>query len=97
MNRLIEDTLNEFCGSLDFFEQAFLFGSSLHSDAANDIDILLVYDEDSLELVRTEKARVKGILVRLLGNICIDFTVLSSAELEQTKFLEKTPHLKLKG
>ena len=82
---------------LGFFDQAYLFGSSLFSNEPNDLDILLVYDENMLEQVKSEKARVEEKIEGIIGIDSVDLTVLSLGELEQTNFLKTVSYRKLKG
>ncbi|GAN37015.1 hypothetical protein [Lacticaseibacillus paracasei] len=70
------------------FDCVFLFGSVLNDGIfSHDVDLLLIYQRD----VRAIMHEVNPI-VQSLGNILgypIDVTVLSIAELKQTKFLDK--------
>lgn len=80
-----------------FFDQVFLFGSSLWSNDPNDIDILLVYETGKPQQANIEKDKVERLLTWKLPGYVIDFTTLSKTELEQTDFLSKVIHWKVKG
>ena len=88
------DIRNETFG---FFDQVVLFGSSLATDSPNDIDILLVYGEMNLEEVQSEKAKVEQALGERFRDYVLDFTTLNKSELQETDFLGKVPHWKLRG
>ena len=80
-----------------FFDEVYLFGSSLNNTQyPNDIDLLLVYKIYS-ERIQYEKENVILLLEKLL-RIPIDITILSEKELKPTNFLEKlkTPYKKIK-
>ena len=97
MNQILDVLLHSQNDTLGFFDQVFLFGSSLWTDAPNDIDILLVYVAASPEQVSLEKERTEQILACKLPDYALHFTVLSKSELQQTNFLMKVPHRKIKG
>lgn len=72
-----------------FFDEVFLFGSSITSTNPNDIDILLIYDEYSPEITN-QKSNIEKAFHRKLGSeIPLHFTVLSKKELSETKFLTR--------
>ena len=97
MNQILCFFLNCKDDTFGFFDEVFLFGSSLEVDSPNDVDVLLVYSEDKLKQVKSEKAKVAKELSRKLGSYNIDFTVLNKSELQQTNFLMKVQHRKIKG
>ena len=97
MNKILTTLLTNQCDTLAFFDQVFLFGSSLWTVAPNDIDILLVYEFSNLEQVNAEKGRIEEILISEFPDATIDFTTLSKSELRQTAFLMKVPHKMVKG
>ena len=97
MNKVIDVLLNSQSDVFYFFDQVFLFGSSLWADVPNDIDILLVYEEASPKQMNFEKRRVEQALTYKFADYTLDFTTLSKSELQQTQFLMKVPHLKIKG
>ena len=97
MNKILDVLLNSQSDVFYFFDQVFLFGSSLWTDVPNDIDILLVYEEASPKHVNFEKRRVEQALMYKFADYALDFTTLSKSELQQTQFLMKVPHQKIKG
>ena len=97
MSKILEILLNDQYDTFCLFDQVFLFGSALRCDLPNDIDILLVYDIASPEQVNIEKRRVAQVLAKKLAYYTIDFTTLSKSELQETDFLRKVPHRKVKG
>ena len=97
MNRILEVLLDSQEDGFGFFEQVFLFGSSLCVEVSNDIDILLVYESTSLEEVNLEKSRVEQGLADKFSDSILDITTLSKSELRQTDFLAKVSHRKIKG
>ncbi len=97
MNQILDALLHSQNDAFGFFDQVFLFGSSLWTDAPNDIDILLVYVTACLKQVNVEKERSEQVLACKLPDYALHFTVLSKSELQQTNFLMKVPHRKIKG
>ena len=97
MNRILDSLLKNQDDVFGFFEEVFLFGYSLRNGVSNDIDILLVYDADSLEQVNLEKSRVEQGLADKFSDSILDITTLSKSELRQTDFLAKVSHRKIKG
>lgn len=97
MTKILWILLNCKDDTFAFFDEVFLFGSSLNVDTPNDVDILLVYAEDRLKQVKSEKAKVAKELAQKLGRYNFDFTVLNRSELQQTSFLMKVQHRKIKG
>ena len=89
MTQILDVLLNCKDDTFAFFDEVFLFGSSLYVDTPNDIDVLLVYAEDRLKQVKS--------LAHKLGGYNFDFTVLNRSELRQTSFLMKVQHRKIKG
>lgn len=75
------------------FDQVFLFGSVLTKKAApNDIDMLLVYSADIESIISSLPVIRERISAKFRYHA--DLTVLSSKELENTKFLEKIKQYK---
>lgn len=69
--------------------EIYLFGSAVYSRTPNDIDILLVYDKQSLRSVLAGKKKIKELLSPKFDGLPIHFTTLSRKELKQTRFLNK--------
>jgi predicted nucleotidyltransferase len=68
----------------------YLFGSSIYSSLANDIDILIEYDEQTINISDALKLRAE--LADSLSNEFqskIDICLLSKAENSQTEFILK--------
>ena len=80
-----------------FFEEVYLFGSSLRTCKPNDIDIILVYKKENLACVKFEKDRVAKLLASKLGDVSFDFTTLNKSELIQTEFLMRVDYQTIKG
>ena len=81
----------------NYFKEVYLFGSSLSEKKyANDIDLLVVYENYSKQ-VHDEKKNIIFYLEKLLQKP-IDITVLSKNELKQINFLEnlETPYKRIK-
>ena len=97
MNRIFEILLDSQEDAFGFFDEVFLFGSSLCVDVSNDIDILLVYESTSLKQVNMEKLRAEQVLVEKFADAILDITTLSKSELRQTDFLARVSHRKIKG
>lgn len=97
MNQIFETLLNGEQGIFDFFDQVFLFGSCLYSSTPNDIDILLVYGTADPKQVNFEKSKIEQVLRHKFIDYALDFTTLSKSELQQTGFLMKVSHRKIKG
>lgn len=80
------------------FNSVYLFGSLLLNDRLkiSDIDILLVYDLFSNDILESEKL-IRSKLNYLTGYE-IDLIILSLSELEELKFLDKlySKYLKIK-
>lgn len=80
-----------------FFDEVYLFGSSLnYSQYSNDIDLLLVYKSYSKQ-IESERKIITSTLEKLFEKY-IDIIILSEEELKETKFLERlhSPYKKLK-
>ncbi len=71
-----------------FFDEVYLFGSSLTKLTPNDVDLLLIYKWYSPK-IEVKKGEISLFLQKLL-DIEIDLTILSQNELEQTEFLKNT-------
>lgn len=68
----------------------YLFGSSLRHEMPNDIDILIVYKDDSATSATiAEKQRLLSILSDEFDLLYIDVTALSETELAQTQFVHE--------
>ena len=96
MTRILDALLTSPKETFDCFDQVFLFGSSLRSDAPNDIDLLLVYECATPEQVKSAKDKMAHTLPTDLRGYNLDLTILSKTELEQTEFLTKVDHLRIK-
>lgn len=71
-----------------FFDEVYLFGSSINEDIySNDIDLLLVYSVDK-EIIVTEVENILSVLYKCFQKP-IDITVLSDDELRDCCFLQK--------
>lgn len=97
MKNALANLLNSQSEVFGFFDQVFLFGSSLWSLDPNDIDILLVYETGNPQQANIEKDKIEMLLTWRLPGYVIDFTTLSKIELEQTDFLSKVMYWKIKG
>ena len=84
----IEKTLLKNKKIFDFFSEVYLFGSSLSgSKEFNDIDLLLIYEVYSKEVIYNKN--VIASYLNEIFNIHIDITALSKNELQETQFLKK--------
>ncbi len=97
MNQQIINQLKNAVSAFDPVSEAYLFGSSIHSDTSNDLDLLLVYEGTSI----ADAIHAKNILVTLLQSSLetkrfIDVTLFSRSELKQTNFLSITNHDRIK-
>jgi len=93
----IEKVLRKHRSIFHFFEEVYLFGSSLDDSIySNDIDLLLIYKKYSQQF-EVERKTISLYLEKLLKTD-IDLTILSERELVQTKFLERlySPYKRLK-
>ena len=97
MNKRLLTFLNFHDDAFCFFDQVVLFGSSLRHSLFNDIDILLVYEAASPVQVNIEKRKVERALAEEFADYTLDITTLSKSELQQTGFLDRVPHRKIKG
>ena len=81
----------------DVFHDVYLFGSCLDKENPNDIDLLLIYDRVAMDDVIDAKSRIICHLEKeTVLNLRIDVTMLSVMELEQTRFLDVSSHVKIK-
>ena len=80
-----------------FFEEVYLFGSSLRACKPNDVDIILVYKKENLACVKFEKGRVAKLLASKIGEVSLDFITLNKSELIQTEFLTRVDYEIIKG
>lgn len=97
MNPIYDSLVSIRNEAFGFFDQVALFGSALYTSSPNDIDIVLVYSTARLARVNIEKAKMERVLAYQFPDYTLDFTTLSKSELQQTDFLTKVPHLKVKG
>ena len=97
MNDKIIKKIFDLKNIFSFFDEVYLFGSVLVSNAPSDIDIILIYQIYSPQ-VHVELAKVSRLINRKLNNeFFLDFTVFSRKELIETQFLINVPkHLKIK-
>lgn len=87
MKKKIKLILNQ-SNLLNSFSKAFIFGSIIKKNKIpSDIDLLLIYQNYSEELISIKK-EIETLLLGKIG-LDTDITILSSEELEQTEFLEK--------
>ncbi len=81
-----------------FFDEVYLFGSSLEENEPEDIDLILVYRRgQDLSEVAVARQKVVDALCKRWEGTLIDLTTLSEAELVQTGFLERIKHERIKG
>ena len=93
-NCLLDIRDETFC----FFDEVYLFGSSLERNETEDIDLILVYRRgQNLSEVAVARQKVVDALCKRWEGILIDLTILSEAELAQTGFLEGIRHERIKG
>ena len=97
MGKVLDILLSDQCQIFGFFDQVFLFGSSLWTDTPDDIDILLIYEAATPKRVNIEKDKVEEKLAKIFPDYAIDFTTLSKSELQQTHFLTHVVHQRIKG
>ncbi len=85
-------------GTFDFFDEVYLFGSSLERNDPEDIDLILVYrrGQDLSEVAAARQNVVDTLCLKWEGKL-IDATTLSEAELAQTGILERIRHKRIKG
>ena len=74
MTQVLDALLSCRTDTFDYFEQVFVFGSSLWSENPNDIDILLVYEAANLDQVNLEKARLAEAIGCKVPDFAFDFT-----------------------
>ena len=94
MKRVL-DVLKSESGAFCFFDEVFLFGSSLWAEAPRDIDLLLVYGKASPQQANAERERIEEVLARRLPDCDLDFVTLSKSELLQTDFLVRVRHRRI--
>ena len=85
-------------GTFDFFDEVYLFGSSLEKDDPEDIDLIMVYGrgQDVSEVAAARQKVVDALCLKWEGKL-IDVTTLSEAELRRTRFLDRIQHKRIKG
>ena len=83
--------------TFDFFDEVYLFGSSLERNDPEDIDLILVYrrGQDLGEVAAARQNVVDTLCLKWDGRL-IDATALSEAELAQSRILERIRHKKIK-
>jgi predicted nucleotidyltransferase len=87
MNKLFK-IISDHIDIFNSFTEVYLFGSVIQSNKEpNDVDLLLVYEKYSDEILDA-KNMIESFLKNLLV-LNIDATILSEQELEQTGFIEK--------
>lgn len=75
------------------FTAIYLFGSTLWSDYPNDVDLLLVYSEETnIDVIGRERDRIRKQLCDSLGGLPVDCLLMSTDEMQQTKFLERVTY-----
>ena len=90
IHRLLLDNRDAVFG---FFDEVYLFGSALETEAPGDIDLLLIYhDGQDLQIIAAEMQTVLNTLYSSCAGSMIDLTTLSKSELKQTKFFEQVAH-----
>lgn len=84
-------------GTFDFFDEVYLFGSSLEKDDPEDIDLIMVYErgQDVSEVAAARQKVIDALCLKWEGKL-IDVTTLSEVELAQTGFLERIRHKRIK-
>ena len=81
-----------------FFDEVYLFGSSLEKNEPEDIDLILVYRSgQDLSEVAVARQKVVDALCNEWAGTLIDLTTLSETELVKTGFLERIRHKRIKG
>ena len=98
MNIIRSCLLDVRVGTFDFFDEVYLFGSSLETNDPEDIDLILVY-RNGLKLSEVSAARqnvVDTLCLNLEGKL-IDTMTLSEVELVQSGILERIRHKRIKG
>lgn len=72
----------------DSFESIYLFGSILDNNKIpNDIDLLLIYEKNSIQLL--DELKKISVILEERYELPIDFTILSTNEAKEVKFLNK--------
>jgi len=89
MNSIL-DHIQKICAGFPLFLEVYIFWSILYKETPNDLDVLLIYKDLSEEILK-EKERL-WILLAMITDLPIDFTLLSQVELQETAFLEKIKH-----
>ena len=85
-------------GTFDFFDEVYLFGSSLQRNDPEDIDLILVYRRgQDLGEVAAARQSIVDTLCQKGDGILIDATALSETELAKTRILKRIRHKKMKG
>lgn len=95
MNGILK-VLQEDCSEvMEFFSEVYLFGSSLYETNPSDIDLLLVYEEESDFHIDDNKRSIFDLLMTATGIEC-HFVTLSKYEMNQTGFLNQVKHERIK-
>lgn len=96
INSLITNLKNEIEKDLIININIYLFGSAKSSNNYNDIDLLIVYKDNSVNIIDILRLR-KKLADNLMSiyEVEIDICILSEQENEETKFIEKENGIKL--
>jgi len=96
INSLITNLKNEIDKDLIINIKIYLFGSAKSSNNYNDIDLLIVYKDNSVNIVDILLLRKKiADKLKSIYEVGIDICILSEKENEETKFIEKENGIKL--
>ena len=95
MKDILKVLQGECIEAIGFFNEVYLFGSSLHETNPNDIDLLLVYEGDVSHIIEEKKGNIFELLVSNTGIEC-HFVTLSRTEMRQTEFLNYVINKKIK-
>lgn len=91
----IAELIRENSNIFSNFNNVYVFGSVLNENCVpNDLDILLVYEGDVMRALH--KINDIKLIFEKNMKLPIDLTILSSKEVIQTAFLEKTNYVKVK-
>ena len=71
-----------------------MFGSFVNKTKFNDVDIILVYKNKNLNLIKETKKKIINHFISL--NIDVDLTILSEKELIDSNILNKIDYKKIK-
>ena len=97
MRNMIKFELMEVVSLLVGISEVYMFGSSIHSDAPNDVDLLLVYEDNSMvNAIHTKNRLIERLESLMAVKRPIDVILFSRSELNQTKLLSYLDHIILK-